>query len=90
VKNERQATALAMRNLKRDLSACAPFAVLLTRFGPRRMDSDNSIAGLKAVRDEVAKQLGVDDGNEKEITFDYAQERGEYAVAIRIDAQEAT
>jgi hypothetical protein len=41
-----------------------PCVVTLTRFGTRKLDSDNLAASLKAVRDVVAKWLSVDDGDE--------------------------
>lgn len=62
--------------------------VALTRIAPRELDGDNLQRSFKAIRDEVAKQLGVDD-RDKRITWLYAQRSGkvkEYAVEIRIDA----
>jgi len=56
-----------LRTLPADdpLRAAAPkLAVRLTRIAPRRLDSDNLTATLKAVRDGVADALGLDDGDE--------------------------
>ena len=66
--------------------------VTLTRIAPRRIDDDNCIAGMKAVRDEVANILGVDDGDPS-VEWRYAQERGKpnhYAARIRIESSDET
>jgi hypothetical protein len=49
------------------------------------MDDDNLPGSLKAIRDEVASVLGVDDGDRARIRFAYAQERGEWGVRVRIE-----
>jgi hypothetical protein len=64
--------------------------VTLTRIGPRRLDSDNLASGFKGVRDEIARIVGIDDGDER-VTWVYRQERGgprEYAAHIRIERGE--
>lgn len=58
--------------------------IALTRVGPREMDDDNVAGALKAIRDEIAKQLGVDD-RDKRVTWTYHQVKGPYAVRIAID-----
>lgn len=70
VKAERLMTrgALAERGRPPD----GPWQVELCRVAPRRCDDDNLQGALKAVRDEVAAWLGVDDGSEL-ITFRYSQ-----------------
>lgn len=40
-----------------------PVVVTLTRCAPRLLDDDNAVGSMKAVRDEVAAWLGVDDGD---------------------------
>lgn len=65
-----------------------PLLVTLTRIGPRKLDSDNLASGFKAVRDEIARIVGVDDGDEERLIFRYRQERGkprEYGAHIRIE-----
>lgn len=63
-----------------------PATVTLTRLGPRRMDEDNAIAGLKAVRDAVARWLGVDDGDPV-VSWKYAQAHSkDYRVKISISS----
>lgn len=86
-KAERTAVALAMRVRRARFDVDAGVVVTLTRVGPRKLDDDNVQGALKAIRDEVAKQLGVDDGDQR-VTWRYAQERGEYAVRARIESQE--
>jgi hypothetical protein len=51
----------------------------------RRMDSDNLAGSMKALRDELAKWLAVDDGDER-ITWVYRQEQGSTpGVRVRIE-----
>jgi hypothetical protein len=64
--------------------------VTLTRIAPRRMDCDNLASGFKAIRDEIARTIGIDDGDPR-VTWVYAQEKGgvkEYAVRIRIASEQ--
>lgn len=68
------------------LSFAPVIEVTLTRIGPRTLDGDNLQGGFKAVRDEIARILGIDDGDPR-ITWRYGQEKGkpkEYAVRIEI------
>jgi hypothetical protein len=65
-----------------------PWHVKLTRCGrgTRRMDFDGLVASLKIPRDQIAQCAGVDDGNEKQIVFEYAQRReAAYGVEVIID-----
>ena len=62
-----------------------PFLVTLTRIGPRRMDDDNVAGGFKSVRDQIAKDLRVDDGDTDLIGFVCTQQRGPYGVRITIE-----
>lgn len=52
----------------------------------READTDNSIAGLKPMRDAIARSLGVDDGDER-VRWCYGQCRtdGETGVIVRIE-----
>jgi predicted aspartyl protease len=47
--------------------------VTLTRIGGRGLDSDNLAGAFKAVRDQIAEMMRVDDGH-KDITWVYHQE----------------
>jgi hypothetical protein len=58
--------------------------VTLTRVGPRELDDDNLAGACKGVRDAVAAAMRIDDGS-KLITWKYEQEKGDYAVRVRIE-----
>ncbi len=83
VKEERATTKLCCE-LALTKPKSWPVVVKLTRIGPRKLDSDNVSGCLKAVRDQVAVFLGVDDGDESKVTWSYAQERGPYGVRVEI------
>jgi hypothetical protein len=93
VKRERMAIALGCRLAARTQPARSigpgPVVATLTRIAPRRITDthDNLRSGFKGVVDELARQLGLDDGDER-ITWKYAQERGPYAVRVVIESAE--
>jgi hypothetical protein len=94
VKKERSATRVLMLSAWRRFHQVPPeppWLVTLTRASPgtRPMDDDNLPGSLKAIRDEVASVLGVDDGDKARIRFAYAQERGEWGVRVRIERPQA-
>lgn len=69
-----------------------PVVVTLCRIGVRDLDDDNLASAFKAVRDEIAKWLGCDDGPRSPVAWAYAQRRGEpkqYAVEITIEEVKA-
>ena len=72
-------------NVKNQLAA--GLVITLTRIASRDLDDDNLVRSMKAVRDEIAKQLGIDDRSML-VKWQYAQERGnqpkEYAVKVEI------
>ncbi len=47
------------------------------RIAPRPFDDDGLAISFKAIRDEVAKQLGHDDNPDSKIKWAYSQRRGE-------------
>jgi hypothetical protein len=62
-----------------------PYFVHLVRISPRgKIDSDNLQGALKAVRDQVAYELCVDDGDEMLVRWTYAAERGPWGVRIEV------
>lgn len=61
------------------------FRVTLTRIAPRRVDDDNLQGLLKHVRDQVAKQLGIDDGSAR-LEWRYQQAKGP-APTVRVDVE---
>lgn len=72
-----------------------PCVVTLTRISPRKLDLDNLMFGLKAIRDAVSEVLipglakGRADGDER-IEWLYLQRHGapkEYALEIKIESQ---
>lgn len=67
-----------------------PLVVTLVRVAPRKLDGDNLQGALKAIRDEVAACLGVDDGDEEAVTWEYKQRKdgpGEYGVVAKFKAR---
>lgn len=81
VKGERDATAWQLSMCRRP---SLPLVVLLTRVGPSNgLDDDNLAGSMKAVRDQIAQWLGVDDRRRDVVRYEYAQERGkEWSVRI--------
>jgi len=80
-------------NFRRRLRAHqGTFVVTLTRIAPGLLDGhDNLPRSLKACVDEIAAVLDVDDKDAR-VEWRYGQEqgkRGEYAVRVHIEAEEA-
>lgn len=62
-----------------------PAIVTLTRRAPRELDDDNLRGALKAVRDQIADQLRVNDRSPR-VEWRYAQEKGKPpAVVVLIE-----
>jgi hypothetical protein len=80
VKKEREATAWALSRTKKPALPCT---VLLTRVAPSGgLDDDNLSGSLKAVRDQVAQWLGVDDKHSAQVRYTCTQFRGPWGVRI--------
>ncbi len=73
VKSQRNFVALSLFGC--DLPTL-PATVLFTRVGKRNLDDDNLQSAFKAVRDEVARKYGVDDGSDL-YKWQYAQRIGQ-------------
>lgn len=95
VKAQRQALAFAWLSHADRFAWAARFAgflcgpgieVTLTRVAPRALDSDNLASAFKAIRDEVAAKLGVND-NDPRVTWSYGQSKGPAKVVIGIWAR---
>lgn len=90
VKSERRAVAqfwmvaYSILKLRQERLPELPLVVSLTRVGPKLWDSDNNVSGMKGVRDQIAEQLGVDDGDPR-VKWVYDQRVGKpYAVDVEI------
>lgn len=60
-----------------------PCSVRLTRVSPGSgCDDDNLVGAMKAVRDEIAAWLGVDDKHRNQVRYVYEQKRGPWGVEI--------
>lgn len=81
VRSERRAAALIVKPFP------TPCIVRLIRLSPSLCDDDNLQGACKAIRDEIAKLCGVDDGPSGPITWVYAQEkckRGQFGVRVEM------
>lgn len=92
-RKKNQQAAVRRLWLASPLSVCAgangwpfPLRVQFLHVGPR-MDDDNLQTAFKAIRDEIAELIGVDDGDPR-VAWEYAQAAGKSAVGIRIRALE--
>lgn len=81
VKAEKAATALLVKPFP------VPCIVRMVRLSPALADDDNLQGACKAIRDEIARICGVDDGPTGPITWAYAQEkckRGQHGVRVEM------
>lgn len=84
----RDPLVMPRRACRQCVAQSLPLRIKLTRVGPRTLDTDNLASGFKAVRDEIARILGIDDGDPR-LTWVYEQRKGkpkEYAVHVLISA----
>ncbi|RZL40161.1 MAG: hypothetical protein EOP35_01765 [Rubrivivax sp.] len=80
VKAERHAAAWMLKGQPKPNTPCS---VRLTRVAPSNgLDDDNLAGALKAVRDQVAEWIMVDDKRRDLVLYVYAQRRGPWAVEI--------
>lgn len=76
VKAEREATHYAIRQAANGMPLL-PLKVSMTRIGPSSgLDDDNLSSSLKAVRDQIAQWLGVNDRKSDLVQYVCGQERG--------------
>jgi len=81
VKTEREAVAWLLRGKR---PPAPPVVVTMTRLAPSSgLDSDNLQGALKAVRDELAMWLGLDDADPR-VTWLCAQRRAPWGVEIEV------
>lgn len=79
-----QERALVGRALAGTAAPSGPWRVAIVRAGPKSLDTDNLASAAKAVRDAVAAWLGVDDGPEAPVAWEYGQRRGGYLVEVSV------
>jgi hypothetical protein len=89
-KAQQQEADVMLLNALQGRKVKLPCLVKLTRVGPKLLDSDNLAGAFKAIRDALARRIGVDDGDPR-ITFQYEQRavgRREYNVIVEIKSVE--
>lgn len=85
VQRERQATRWFWMKAKPPPAFFLPLRITLIRVSPgNKADLDNVVGGLKGVRDQIAEQLGFDDGDDR-ITWRYDQKKGPWGVIVAIE-----
>lgn len=83
--DQQEAVAVAMKNALRGRAVQLPCVVKLTRIGPRKMDNDNLAGALKHCQDQVARTLGVDDGDESNVIFHHYQMQISKCYAVKVE-----
>ena len=86
-KKQKEAVAIAWlwAKAKPGFELSLPCAVRFTRVGPKRLDGDNLSESFKACRDQMAREIGVDDGDER-IRWEYEQVAvGKRVYAVRVE-----
>lgn len=61
------------------------YVVTITRIAPRALDTDNLASSAKAVRDEIARWLGVSDGPRGPVEWRYAQRSEGKASGVELE-----
>lgn len=79
----RQTTLLVLRSTFGMKPPFVPTSVVITRIGPRKMDSDNAAFAVKGARDAIADWIGIDDGDDA-VEWIVRREIGEFAVRIEL------
>lgn len=82
-KTLRTTTLLALRSAFGAAPPFVPTSVVITRIGPRKMDSDNAAFACKGARDAIADWIGIDDGDDA-VEWIVRREIGAYGVRIEI------
>ena len=91
VKQQRTAVALFWPKLADKLKPVIfGLTITLVRIAPRKLDDDNLVRSLKAVRDQVAKQLEINDGSDwpRWLYSQSQSKRRQYAVEVAIRSWE--
>lgn len=88
-KDQQEEVSAALQNALRGRRVQMPCTVTLTRIGPKALDTDNLAGAMKHAQDEVARKLGIDDGDVEKVKWVYQQRpvrQHFYGVTIRIAA----
>jgi hypothetical protein len=89
--DQQEAVAIAMYSALRGRKIQLPCVVKLTRIGPKKLDSDNLAGALKFCQDQIARQLGVDDGDESKVTWHhYQMPTGSRDYAVKVEIASST
>ena len=86
--DQQEHVAVEMLNALRGKRIELPCVVKMTRIGPKKMDNDNLAGAMKHCQDQIARQLGVDDGDESKVIFHHYQMpigSRDYAVKVEIE-----
>jgi hypothetical protein len=88
-KEERNALFFAWVAASKPRPPGRPVSVTFTRLAPRKLDDDNLASAFKAMRDELARALGLrGDGPNDGATWTYKQERApDYRVRVEIECE---
>lgn len=92
-KDQQEQVAVAMLNALRGKRVELPCIVKMTRIGPKKMDNDNLAGAMKHCQDQIARQLGADDGDESKVIFHHYQMpigSRDYAVKVEITSRAQT
>lgn len=84
-KRQREATKICLLTSKQAIPD-PPLLITITRVGPRRLDDDNLASACKYVRDQIAGEVGVDDGSDQ-YTWRYEQRIGKYGVDVEVTSR---
>lgn len=82
-KKQKNATHRAFSGKRLDIPP-PPLLVTITRVGSKKLDDDNLQGACKYVRDQIASEVGLDDGSDF-YTWIYRQRKGDYSVEIEIE-----
>jgi len=74
-KEQHDAVKIGLYNHRAAIKGHDNYTITLTRIAPRGFDGDNLQRSFKACRDQIATEIGIDDGS-KRITWNYTQEKG--------------
>ena len=83
-KKQKSATHRAFNGKRLDIPP-PPLIVTITRVGAKKLDVDDNLNGAcKYVRDQIAAEVGIDDGSDL-YTWIYKQRKGDYSVEVEIE-----